>query len=558
MTDWPQWTAEITSTHVTGEDQLGLESAAQNYQQYLIPGVITSTNRARYYSFYAWVLYRFITLPGSSRLLKDFRGEFFRRHELALILGAYSHHIETGGATGVVGSGNSNNKVKDYWAESDPVSLDKNYFKNQLGGFGQYYRTTMQAMEIVAEQEHPQWVYRLTTRGEALALAYERAISNTAYFQELKDRPPFEFLSHQDAQEYGQDACICHEALKQGPDYPLLREAFFRFDEAGSHENSHVRRRLTLGVTLDIVYQGQGEITTNHIRPALYLGEYQPDHLYQPVEELEDWYFRWRMVMVRQLYTFSLDTLFAAFLLQLSESSNGLSFPEYMDWCAEQLSPEIAEMPLAEYMNQHCQQVGLSGNWEDCLEDFHLACNLSTGLDEFTLYEQSRKKSNDSPTLLRNGVGLLTRLILRNFPYYLEKDPIWLELAQQERQPLYLFIDQVNEQIADPSCRVIDFLKWLYREYILGQHEYIALEKLRYQDYDTFKFYFREGIFHWPFLTPDEYSLPIRLAALRLFNVITILEDLGLVLEDSDGKLSLSSDGLAYRESVIESVKNGG
>ncbi len=72
---YPQWTAELTKENVTGEDQLGVEGAAQGYQQWLIPGIITTTDRARYYSFYAWILFRFINLPDSSLLLKDFQNE---------------------------------------------------------------------------------------------------------------------------------------------------------------------------------------------------------------------------------------------------------------------------------------------------------------------------------------------------------------------------------------------------------------------------------------------------------------------------------------------------
>lgn len=83
---WPQWTTELAARFVTGEDQLGVEGAAQGYQQYLVPGIITTTDHARYYSFYAWVLYRFIEWPDSSRLLKDLRGPFFKRHEVALDL----------------------------------------------------------------------------------------------------------------------------------------------------------------------------------------------------------------------------------------------------------------------------------------------------------------------------------------------------------------------------------------------------------------------------------------------------------------------------------------
>ena len=45
-----QWTTEITDEIVPGEGMLGVEGAAQSYQQWLIPGIITTTDHARYHN----------------------------------------------------------------------------------------------------------------------------------------------------------------------------------------------------------------------------------------------------------------------------------------------------------------------------------------------------------------------------------------------------------------------------------------------------------------------------------------------------------------------------
>ena len=119
----PPWTSEITDTFGTGEDMLGVEGAAQGYQQDYIPGIITVTDRARYYSFYAWVLYRYINLPGSSLRMADFRGEFFRRHEMAFLLAGYSHHSHDKPLSGLIGSGVNSFKVRGWWEKQDPNSL---------------------------------------------------------------------------------------------------------------------------------------------------------------------------------------------------------------------------------------------------------------------------------------------------------------------------------------------------------------------------------------------------------------------------------------------------
>lgn len=130
----PEWTKEFKAENVTGEDQLGVDSAAVQYQQWLVPGVITTTDHARYYSFNAWVLYRFIFRPDSSRRLADFRGKLFKRHQMALILASYSHHKHQGTLGGLVGGGNNNSKARSVWDDGDPLSLDFDYFQNSLGG----------------------------------------------------------------------------------------------------------------------------------------------------------------------------------------------------------------------------------------------------------------------------------------------------------------------------------------------------------------------------------------------------------------------------------------
>ena len=80
----------------------------------------------------------------------------------------------------------------------------------------------------------------------------------------------------------------------------------------------------------------------------------------------------------------------------------------------------------------------------------------------------------------------------------------------------------------------------------------MALEKLRYQEYDTFKFYYRDGRFYWPFRTPDAYREPIRLAANRISNALSILIDLGLVVKDQTGAHALSPDGEVFFARCVE------
>ncbi len=548
----PQWTARFSDDTVTGEDNLGVEGAAQGYQQYLIPGVITTTDRARYYSFYAWVLYRFINAEGSSRLLSDFRGSYYRRHEVAFILGCFSHHKDTGGLTGLVGGGSNNGKARRLWESGDPISLDFDYFNNKLGGFGQYYRTAMQAMGIVAEAEHPRWVYRLTRRGEALAQAYETAIQDTTYFRALKLQGQLTTLSYDLATEYGMHGCLCAQALANGADRPLLLDAFFRFDQHGDEQNSHIRRRLTLGVLLDLTAKSGSAPLRERLRPSLYLGEYDAGQSYSPAPVLADWYTRWRYVQVRQTYTTALQLLWVVFLNHLRSCQDaGLMWDEFMDWLVSLIGEE-ATHPVSMYLDRLCTEVGLNQDWHAVHPQFEAACKLGTGRDELSLYTHALKNRSTPQILVRTAVRILCQLFVRFYSAHQAATPLWQQFASRPRLPLLQFFDDMGNRLIDPAWSVRDLLAWLFREYILGQHEFIALEKLRYQGYDTFKFHYQDEVFRWPY--GSEYNEPLRYPALRLDNALTLLIDLGLVIEEQTGICRLTPDGQHYLDQVLEAA----
>jgi len=548
---FPQWTTKITEgKDVVGEDMLGLEGAAQSFQQWLIPGIISTTDHARYFSFYAWVLYRYINSLSNNRTLDGLKKGFYKRHEMALILGAYSHHKQNGHLRGLVGAGINDIKVASWWDAKDPVSLNTKYFTHKLGGLGQYYLTVMQELGIVGEQEFSSWVYPLTHRGEALAQAYAASISKTTYYKKLEENGELKDISHKDAANFGKKGCICAGALSEGVDLELLRDAFFRFDQHGE-DNPHFRRRLALSVTLDLVRGAKGRFEPYMLRPALYLGEYYPNAKYQPSPELEAWAFRWKMIAVRQHYTFGLQTLWGAFILQLRESKEGISLPEFMAWVKKTIDPKIFNAPLEAYLNSVCKSVGLRLDWQKSHKDFGDACLQKTEKDEYSIFLYANRIPTDPEVLLTVGLQTLISHYLRFLHLHQTPRQEWKEMAERERLSITSFYDFMGERLSAGSSLGF-WLEKLYKEFILSQHEFIALGKLRYQKYDTFKFHYRDGRFYWPFRRVDHWREPIRLAGNRLERALSILLDLNLVEENEDRQYSLTKDGKKYLEQVLE------
>ena len=545
----PQWTARFTNDDVAGEDHLGVEGMAQSYQQYLVPGIISTTDHARYYSFYCWVLYRYINLPDSPRTLAGYRGKFFKRHELAFLTGCYSHHKDIGFLGGLVGSGNANYKARRIWESSDSITLDNHldYFGNTQGGFGQYYRPVMQTMGLVKDPKSPRWVYRLTHRGEALAQAFAETISGTKYSEQLDIHGEVTSITHEVATEYGQRACLCAEIMAQSADREPLLDAFFRFDQEGLG-NSHTRRRLTLAFILDLVKQTKDVALRLTLRRALYLGWFNQETSYQPQTSLNDWYKRWRMTQVRHMYTATLQTLWAVFLDYLREVEE-INFEVFLEYVCGFLPGDVASMPLSDYLNELGTAVGLDGDWKAATSQFHTACQVETGLDEMSLFEAIEVAGRKTAMLVSYALQILCQLFLRHYPLWQDNDLIWQEVAQGERLPIEQFMQDLARYADEGHC-VSDWLAWLYRTYCLSQHEIIALQKLRYNKYNTFKFYYQDDFFAWAD-NPVNYQVPLRFPGLRLFNGLTILADLGLVKEDEVGLCTLTAEGEMFLARAI-------
>lgn len=61
----PRWT-EVEYGRGGSRDNLDIETLSESILADLLPGINNQTRRARYYSFWAWVLHRFIFEPDAT------------------------------------------------------------------------------------------------------------------------------------------------------------------------------------------------------------------------------------------------------------------------------------------------------------------------------------------------------------------------------------------------------------------------------------------------------------------------------------------------------------
>jgi hypothetical protein len=203
----PEW-IEPTFRFTPGLDPIGLRAlTAGRIVAPLVPGILALSDRARYLSFYAWLLRRYADQrrsPTTAAL-----SSFLLRRE-----------FEFGVAVRLCGR-----------CDSRPVGMDRigpamnarpaafeltESVKSPLGGYGLYYRTPMRVMDLVRlpgttlgdEATTVDVLNRRAPRALALADAFDGAVGDTAYVREGHidgDAPiPAEVLT-----EFGAAACLC-------------------------------------------------------------------------------------------------------------------------------------------------------------------------------------------------------------------------------------------------------------------------------------------------------------------------------------------------------------
>ena len=210
-------------------------------------------------------------------------------------------------------------------------------------------------------------------------------------------------------------------------------------------------------------------------------------------------------------------------------------------------------MPLSAYLTQLCTAVGLESDWQQAATKFHAAGQVETGQDEMSLFEAIWDGGRETAVLIPNALRILCQMFLRHYPLWQAQDPLWQEMALEERLPLAQFMDDLNQHAENQSVK--EWLASVYRSYCLGQHEIIALQKLRYNKYNTFKFYYQDDEFAWA-NNPAQYKVPLRFPGLRLFNGLTILTDLGLIIENEEGICALTTEGETYLARAVEGAND--
>lgn len=511
VTDLPEW-IQPTLHRQEGRDPLGLQTTTQDrLMPFLLPDILELSRRARYISFYAFLLQQFE--KQRRQPTRDNLSMFIKTREYDLGLAALHCPRECGAAP--VGA----TKLRPAVQAGPAVYTREESVESPNGGYGLYYRTPMIAFDLVAPagtalgDDAVTPIDVLSRRDDARALAeqFESAIADTDYFNRFfttTDPIPAEKID-----EYAEVACLC------------------RLDTFPEERQQIAEAILTAARPEDADAVEQRRRSIAHYLTLL-------DH--DPAVARDE----------------------SAFRHALWEPSPARSqvHDDIADQWAALAAKDVAQEALCSLWTDF-NRTGLAAGGLDGLsvtdlgDVYRTLCESSPSLDPDAPFESAARKIRRPKKLedLRawavehnsaTSGGLTLHSLLAIAAQ--RASPAWMAAATiaSAWQPSLLTIANEFSAFLERTPRVAETVGWLLRRYVISAHERIAYSKL-----PEFTFRFRAEPTGLRFYDLD--SSRFRLAAIRYRPLASLTEDLGFWSWNDDEVAVLTSAGREFLAEVL-------
>jgi hypothetical protein len=526
----PFWAARAFPP-LSGQDHLGLASVGvDRILPELSPGINVQTVHPRYWSFYVFLLDEFWErdLPRTRAAFRDFYRPREAMFSFACHVCEQPEHATL--RTGVVGA----QRVAGLAREAAAFDPYFDYIDAALGGYGQYYRSVMEAMGLLVPPD-PRAGARFdapTAYGRGLAAAYRTAVADTVFYRDhfgvLDAVVPREVLA-----EFAAAGCLCQD----GPDRPLLQDLFLH---ASTGEQA-AARRATLRLFLDLATVAP--LTQARFRRLIYFRSLDGID-YQPLPGIAETARHWRLYQAREYFAYAFNRLWAWLARRGYElSDSGLvTVPagELWSFVRQEIDTgtftgHSADTPASALLDWLTERVDVTAGVDDIWPPHD-------DLDEGVLQQWCHNGEDDPDTL----VAMLSILLLiyrrvgtPQRQADLAGDARFLTQGDTVRIGMSWFLGQLHERLR-AGTTIGDLLCWILHDFVLVQHERVAHSKL---PDDTFRF--RRVADNVRFLSDDASA---GFTDSRFGAVSTVVHELGLVSWLAGEQRTLSSAGCRLRQ----------
>jgi hypothetical protein len=538
MKFWPQWTRRVAMDG-SGRDPLGLSRVSDSLTNFLLPSIITTTDRARYYSFYTWAIADIEALRQSKEGRISFEEEFQRREAAFALASRLGQKIELP----IVGI-RQVDTILASTDEGDNVDTDFRVLpSNSTGGYGQYYGGCLHALDLVRVDEQGEWTSS-TEHGRKLADAFASAAAKSPYLTgnwRTRPRVPKKVLQ-ESAEVFSLDALGGRAA---DTERELLVSMFFNLGESPSATRP-LNRQATLGMFLHVLKSCEEagvEVTRRDVDggavfwPHYYGGLADDDNdllSYQPAPAFTEAHAFWRQFCAHQFLAFALEEFLAAVLDALSPHPEGLTEAALLDaLVSKEFVQDLETVTKAKVGTPTAllKAVGIVGvpDVATCLE----VTKRFAG--EAVVNEWSIRWEHDGSPQTRLGRAMLLLAMLYGKWRGRNDEDALLRVADEAKGELWLgtifpWLDSWQAEQLDWRQAVERLLEWTAM-----RHDQVKFQKRKL---DASWFELANGRF------VKQQDIVPGFRASRHGNATTVLQDLGLIKHaDLDDPLLLTARG---------------
>ena len=531
---------------IRGLDHLGVQAPCVALYSQLLPGITNVTDRARYYSFNPWLI-RSFEMRYRDHSINEFQ-RVLRRAECLIALIAIRHaRVVDDGDEGrhgarMVGrssllriSENEESIILDDYAGLEGPGR---YFKNRLGGLGQYYigpLRDLRVLDYTSGQNRSLPGYD-TVRGAALADAFGSGVPEDAFFNVLEGAS-FRWADLDALQGF----CPCHLSCN-GPERDELLDLFFaRSDRHRSPESPN--RQASLALILDLV--------SRSTRPSGYPwdGVFLASAYSQTLPDGRPWKVHpslaraqggWATYELNELLSLALQALFAAVLRAVERDKLGRlqSAREAGAVCSDLLRSTVGflNLRLTDVIRDLSSSLPPLSAWTDEAHEIRRSWRiLSAGA-----------KLERPSALVEEGTMVLLTLLARGIDAnpYAEFE---IEPDHFDAREIHLLSFRHALESTWSDMTVEQWVRWLAVHWGIQRHLGVALRKLRGDKRDSFRIRPLEQEFRVIEVPSPAATVP------RLDNAIRILRDLDLIELDDAGWPRLTNAGRGELEACCGS-----
>lgn len=522
------WVAHPPSAQ--GLDHLGTQAPCISLYSRLLPGITNVTDRARYYSLYPWLIWKFDQCFNKASP-KDFE-TFYRRADCLLTLVAERHARcveETGARHGAAMIGRLTLlPALDRLEAGEPLRLSTyattndepgtRYFKNRLGGLGQYYLGTFVDLGLLLGDPRS-WIRYTRERGEVIAKNVDEIIPADLFLKTIQE----DVVSLRRLDNLV-PCCFCH--LKEGSaEHKFLTDLFF--GRLGDEKGDGQQRRHSLVLLLSMVdamaRSGRGTLDIDWVRGTLYghsLGSGRPWRIPPALLPTAQ---AWATYVRNDLLSIATQTAFFSSLFILSKCGRRFDTAEaFGSWLSgrpaiRKLEKVVGGTTFGEALRLAKRSAPPQEDWDSDRHEFQQA------FDCMALFSEIENEASAAAAI---GVAVRTLVLLaaRIDADVPEHDASLLADEFLRGYPINLPSFRRHALNGWQSLSVPSLIGWLAKDWGINAHLRIALRKLRNNPHATFRLRpTDQGL-----IVEDEIPPPVPTNP-RLRQGIQIVRDLGCI-----------------------------